>query len=92
MESDEFLKQAEREAQFVDALLLARYVLTIYDGMTVLGDDTDSSGLPLNFGFELQRIEAVLQMAGVDTTQPRHLPSRRLPHTDDDNPPDPSES
>ncbi|WP_250519229.1 hypothetical protein [Caballeronia sp. ATUFL_M1_KS5A] len=39
MKATAFLEQAKREAQLVDALLVARYALVIHDGMTLLGDD-----------------------------------------------------
>ncbi|GAB5097700.1 hypothetical protein [Caballeronia sp. HLA56] len=96
MKTHAFLKQAEREARFVDALLLARYALTIHDGMTILGDDEDRSRWPMDFSIELGRIDEVLQMAGIDTTQPlpqfpsRQVPLRRsFPRTDVDDPPTP---
>lgn len=44
MRTTAFLKRAEREAQFVEALL-ARYALTVYHGMTVLGDENNASVL-----------------------------------------------
>jgi hypothetical protein len=84
MKTTTFLKHAEREAQFIDALL-ARYALTVHHGMTVLGDDEYSSPWPLNFSKELGRIDAVLQMAGIDTTQALHPPVGLSP--DDDNAP-----
>ena len=74
MKANTFLKQAEREARFVDALLLARYALTIYHGVTVIGDDENGSTWPLDFSHELRHIDEVLQMAGVDTTRPLRPP------------------
>jgi hypothetical protein len=47
METNAFLKQAEREARFVDALMPARYALAIYHGVTVIGDDECGSAWPL---------------------------------------------
>ncbi|SAL78177.1 hypothetical protein [Caballeronia telluris] len=63
------IEQADRQAQLVDALLLARYALVIHDGMTLLGDDEPPSRLRINFRSELERIDAALQAAGIDTTQ-----------------------
>ncbi|WP_250517742.1 hypothetical protein [Caballeronia sp. INDeC2] len=84
MRTTAFLKQAEREAQFVDALLLARYALTIHHGMTVIGDDEYASPWPLNFRHELERIDAVLQAAGIDTTQPLRPPIELSQDDEDD--------
>ena len=74
MKATAFLEQAKREAQLVDALLVARYALVIHDGMTLLGDDSPPSSWRVSFKTELQRIDAALQMAGIDTQQPLHPP------------------
>ena len=87
MRTTAFLKQTEREAQFVDALLLARYALTIHHGMTVIGDDEYASTWPLDFSRELGRIDALLHAAGIDTTQPLHPPIELSPDDENDPPP-----
>jgi hypothetical protein len=63
------IEQADRQAQLVDALLLARYALVVHDGMTLLGDDEPPPRLRISFRCELERIDAALQAAGIDTTQ-----------------------
>ncbi|SAL51270.1 hypothetical protein AWB70_04177 [Caballeronia cordobensis] len=74
MKATAFLEQAKREAQLVDALLVARYGLVIHNGMTLLGDDEPPARWRVSFKAELQRIYAALQMAGIDTQQPLHPP------------------
>ncbi|SAK79798.1 hypothetical protein AWB79_05099 [Caballeronia hypogeia] len=70
MKATAFLEQAKREAKLVDALLVARYALVIHDGMTLLGDDEPPTRWRVSFRTELERIDAALQMAGIDTQQP----------------------
>ncbi|QSN60460.1 MULTISPECIES: hypothetical protein [unclassified Caballeronia] len=84
MKATTFLEQAKREAQLVDALLVARYALVIHNGMTVLGDDEPPSRWQMRFHRELQCIDAALQMAGIDTTQALHPPNLFLSGDDDD--------
>ncbi|MDR5832498.1 hypothetical protein P9250_32125 [Caballeronia sp. LP006] len=88
-------KQAARGARFVDALLLARYALTIHDGITVLGDDDDKSHWPMDFSIKLRRIDEVFQMAGINTTlllhPPQSRPRQSFPRSDVDDPPMPSD-
>jgi len=43
MKTTAFLEQAKREAQLVDALLVARYALVIHDGMTLLKASSKSA-------------------------------------------------
>ncbi|WP_321797475.1 hypothetical protein [Caballeronia sp. J97] len=43
MKATTFLEQAKREAQLVDALLVAQYALVIHHGMTLLGGDEPPS-------------------------------------------------
>lgn len=74
MKATAFLGQAKREAQLVDALLVARYALVIHDGMTLLGDDGPPKQWRVSFKAELHRIDAALQMAGIDTEQPLRPP------------------
>ncbi|WP_167354164.1 hypothetical protein [Caballeronia fortuita] len=68
------MKQAKREAQLVDALLVARYALVIHDGMMLVGDDEPPTRWRVSFRTELERIDAALQMAGIDTQQPLRPP------------------
>jgi hypothetical protein len=60
MKATAFLEQAKREAQLVDALLVARYALVIHDGMTLLGDDEPPTRWQVSFKAELMRIDAAL--------------------------------
>ncbi|MDR5784582.1 hypothetical protein QCE63_34855 [Caballeronia sp. LZ065] len=72
MRTAAFIKQAEHEAQFVDALLRARYALTVHHGMTVLSDDECSPPCALDLSLALKRIDAPLQMAGIDRLNTQH--------------------
>ncbi|APA90263.1 hypothetical protein BJG93_34695 (plasmid) [Paraburkholderia sprentiae WSM5005] len=62
-----------KEPPLVRALLRARYYLTIHDGMTVTAE---GKSWPLDFGFLLAEIDAALQGADYDTTQPMLAPIR----------------
>ena len=73
MKPKTFIEQAEREAKLVDALLLARYTLVIHNGKLCTAE---RETWEMNFRAELIRIDAALQMAGIDTTQPMHPPFR----------------
>jgi hypothetical protein len=64
MRADDWVREAERESKLVDALYKARYLISMYNGMTVRCDGEEWS---LDFGQELQIIDAALKTAGVDT-------------------------
>lgn len=74
MKAKAYIENAEREADLIDALLLARYMLVIHNHKlcTAEGETWE-----LDFRPELERIDAALQRAGIDTTQPLHAPVRR---------------
>ncbi|SAL55298.1 hypothetical protein AWB73_06032 [Caballeronia turbans] len=74
MKATAFLEQAKREAQLIDALLVARYALVIHDGMTLLGDDEPPTRWRASFKAELRRIDAALEMTGIDTQRPLRPP------------------
>ncbi|MDR5806650.1 hypothetical protein [Caballeronia sp. LZ001] len=66
--------------------------------MTIIGDDEDRSHWPMDSSIELGRINEVLQMTGIDTTQPlpppqfpsrQFSPRRSFQRTDVDDPPTP---
>jgi hypothetical protein len=73
MKAKAFIDQAKREAKLIDALLLARYMLVIHDGKMCSAEGETSE---LDFSAELAEINAALQIAGIDTTQPLHPPIR----------------
>jgi hypothetical protein len=82
MEPNEFLSQAEREAELVGTLLLVRNVLALYDGMTVLQDETEASQMPLDFRVELACINAVLEKLQVDASPNLYAPEWQHSSTD----------
>jgi hypothetical protein len=61
------------QSEVVQALLVARYTLVIHDGMKVT---SEGESWKLDFTEQLARIDAALQSAGVDTTQPMVAPVR----------------
>jgi hypothetical protein len=73
MKSAAFIQQAEREAKLVDALLLARYSLVVHDHKWI---NSEGETWELDFGAELEEIDAALQMAGIDTTEALRPPIR----------------
>jgi hypothetical protein len=73
MKAKAFINQAKREAKLIDALLLARYMLVIHDHKMI---SAEGETWELDFSSELEEIDAALQMAGIDTTQPTHAPIR----------------
>jgi hypothetical protein len=74
MKSAAFIRQAEREARLIDALLLARYTLVVHDHKWI---NSEGETWELDFGAELKEIDAALQMAGIDTTEALRPPIRR---------------
>ncbi|TCK32509.1 hypothetical protein B0G84_8315 [Paraburkholderia sp. BL8N3] len=73
MKPQTFIQHAEREAKLIDALLLARYTLAIHNGKLCTAE---RETWEMNFRLELSRIDAALQVAGIDTTEPLHPPFR----------------
>jgi hypothetical protein len=64
MRADGWVREAERESKLVDALYKARYLISLHNGMTVRCDGEEWA---LDFGQELEVIDAALKTAGVDT-------------------------
>ncbi|AUT70213.1 MULTISPECIES: hypothetical protein [Paraburkholderia] len=74
MNTTEFIQQAERQAKIVEALLLARYTLVIHDSNIIRCEGEEWT---LDFRPEIEVIDAALELAGIDTTQPMIAPARR---------------
>ncbi|OUL74171.1 hypothetical protein [Paraburkholderia hospita] len=66
MRADDWVREAERESKLVDALYKARYLISMHNGMTVRCDGEEWS---LDFGQELNMIDAALRTAGVDANR-----------------------
>ncbi|MEI6002731.1 hypothetical protein H3V53_38230 [Paraburkholderia bengalensis] len=79
MKTQTFIDQAKREAKLVEALLLVRYTLVIHDSNIIRCEGEEWR---LDFSPELDVIDAALQMAGIDTTQPLIAPVRRSDEDD----------
>ncbi|MBJ9658467.1 hypothetical protein I5588_28510 [Burkholderia multivorans] len=73
MDANAWVREAERESKLVDALYKARYLISLYNGMTVRCDGEEWA---LDFGQELNMIDAALKTAGVDTQRLRHQAQR----------------
>jgi hypothetical protein len=67
--TDDSLNQPE----VVKALLVARYILVIHNGMKVT---SEGESWRLDFTGEVATIDAALQAAGIDTTKPMLAPVR----------------
>lgn len=80
MSATEFIKSAERDAKIIDALHVARYALVINNGLTVR---CEGEFFPLDFETEIQQIDTVMQMLGIDTTQPLPAPVQWREHDED---------
>jgi hypothetical protein len=80
MRTAAFLNQEEREARIVDALLRARYALTVHHVMTVLSGDECLRPWALDVSLPLKRIDAALQMAGIDQLNPPHHAAAACTH------------
>jgi hypothetical protein len=75
-------KDPLKEPPLIRALLRARYYLTIHDGMKVTAE---GKSWTLDFGSLLAEIDAALENADYDTTQPMLAPIKpdELPNADD---------
>ncbi|MGF6571620.1 hypothetical protein ABH945_003741 [Paraburkholderia sp. GAS333] len=73
MRADEWVREAERETKLVDALYKARSLISMHNGMTV---KCDGEEWPLDFGLELNMIDATLKMVGVETRRVDSASSR----------------
>lgn len=67
--ADEWIREAERESNLVDALYEARHLISMHYGMTVRCDGEEWA---LDFGQELTVIDAALKKAGIDTRRLKH--------------------
>ncbi|WP_176053180.1 hypothetical protein [Paraburkholderia caribensis] len=74
MKAKVFVAADDRCATLVDAFLLARYLLTVHDGFAM---HTGKDEWQIDLGPELQKLDAVLEMAGVDVSQPLRIPVRK---------------
>ncbi|AMV42285.1 hypothetical protein [Paraburkholderia caribensis] len=73
MKAKLFIATDERRATLLDALLLARYMLTVQDRFAL---HTANDEWQVDLGPEIRKIEAVLEMVGVDVNQPLRIPIR----------------
>ncbi|MCO4879032.1 hypothetical protein [Paraburkholderia caribensis] len=73
MKAKVFIATAERRATLLDALLLARYMLTVQDRFAL---HTANNEWQVDLGPEIRKIETILEMAGVDVNQPLRIPIR----------------
>jgi hypothetical protein len=73
MKAKVFIATTERSATLLDALLLARYMLTVKDCFAL---HTTNDEWQVDLGPEIRKIEALLEMAGADVNQPLRIPIR----------------
>ncbi|MCO4879033.1 hypothetical protein [Paraburkholderia caribensis] len=74
MKTQTFIDQARRDASILDCLQRARYALAIHNGMTIIGDDVERSEWKLDFDAEIREIDAIMEMLGVDFSEPLRPP------------------
>ena len=77
MKTQTFIDQAKRDASILDCLQRARYALAIHNGMTIIGDDVERSEWKLDFDAEIREIDGIMEMLGVDSSEPLRPPIPR---------------
>jgi phenylalanyl-tRNA synthetase beta subunit len=71
MNSDQFLTDAAKTAKIIDALHKARYAMVVVDGNTARCEGSD---FRLDFKSEIDLIDEVMTMLGIDMTEPLPAP------------------
>jgi len=66
MRADVWVREAQRESSLVDALCKARNLISMHNGITVRCDGDEWA---LDFGQELEAIDAALKTAGIDVAR-----------------------
>ncbi|WMY11259.1 hypothetical protein [Paraburkholderia phenoliruptrix] len=66
MRADVWVREAQRESSLVDALYKARNLISMHNGITVRCDGEEWA---LDFGQELEAIDAALKTAGIDVAR-----------------------
>ena len=74
MESDAFIRRAERDAKVIDALYVARYMLVTHHSLTV---HCEGEHWQMDFKPQIQQIDEALRLLGIDTNEPMVAPVRR---------------
>ena len=75
MEPESFIRQAERDAKVIDALFVARYSLVTHHSLTV---HCEGFQWQMDFKAQIDEIDEVLRLLGIDTTEQMLAPVRRL--------------
>jgi len=66
MRADNWVREAQRESSLVNALYKARNLISMHNGITV---QCDGEEWALDFGQELEAIDAALKTAGIDVAR-----------------------
>ncbi|WP_368623398.1 hypothetical protein [Paraburkholderia sp. BR13444] len=66
MRADDWVRVAHRESRLVDALYKARNLISMHNGITVRCEGEEWA---LDFGQELEAIDAALKTAGIDVAR-----------------------
>ena len=80
MSASKFIEATERDAKIIDALHLARYALVIHHSLPF---ECEGERGRLDFTEEVEKIDAVMTMLGVDLTEPLPAP-KQFPEVDDE--------
>lgn len=71
MSASSFISAAERDGKIIDALHVARYALVIHDGLVF---ECEGERHKMDFTVEIEKIDEVMTMLGVDLTEPLPAP------------------
>lgn len=71
----DLLDSLKRDAQIIQALHVARYALVTHGGLTV---SCEGSSWKMDFSGELDEIDKVMEMLGVDLSQPLPAPTKEM--------------
>lgn len=72
------VKALVRDAKIIEALHVARYALVTHNGLPFI---CEGERFKTDFGVELEKMDEVLTMLGVDLTEP--LPAPTLPREEE---------
>lgn len=78
---DRLLASIKRDAKIINALHVARYALVIHDGCKFIIEGTQ---LKTDFSEEINSVDEVLIMLGLDPTQPLPAPVKNRERDEDD--------
>ena len=70
-DSNDNVRDAERDAKLVDALNVALHTLVVHDGMRVRAEGEEWK---LNFRSQIELVRGAMEMLGINTSEPLMAP------------------